>query len=61
MQHMYTLNFEVNGKKIEKKAHNEKEVKRLIYVYAVGSQTEKQALIDDVLQSKEIQSLNKFK
>lgn len=58
---MYTLNFEVNGKKIEKKAHNENEVKRLIYVYTVGSQTEKQALIDDVLQSKEIQSLNKFK
>ena len=49
---MYTLNFEVNGKKIEKKRTTKKEVKRLIYVYAVGSQTEKQALIDDVLQSK---------
>ena len=42
---MYTLNFEVNGKKIRKSAQRIG-IKRLIYVYTVGeSDRKKQALI----------------
>lgn len=46
---MYQLKFESGGVEIHKTAKNEKEVRRLVYLYTLGSQAEKEAKIKEIL------------
>ena len=54
---MYSIDFELNGKKITKEAQNEQEVRRLVFIYTLGSQAEKEQLIKEILSKKDIDIL----
>lgn len=57
---MYSIDFEVNGKILKKTAKTEKEVRRLVYVYTLGSQQEKDALINEIVSKKDIENIEKL-
>ena len=49
---MFELTFSVNGKSITKTAKKESEVRRLVYLYSNGNHAEKEAMIKEVIASK---------
>jgi hypothetical protein len=57
---MYSIDFEVNGKILKKTAKTEKEVRRLVYVYTLGSQQEKNTLISEIVSKKDIENIEKL-
>ena len=59
---MFELTFSVNGKSITKTAKKESEVRRLVYLYSNGNHAEKEAMIKEVIASKnENVFVNEFK
>lgn len=57
---MYSIDFESNGKVLKKTAKNEKEVRRLVYIYTLGSQQEKDTLIQEIVSKKDIENIQKL-
>lgn len=57
---MYSIDFEVNGKILKKTAKTEKEIRRLVYVYTLGSQQEKNTLINEIVSKKDIENIEKL-
>lgn len=64
---MYEVSFEVDGKKITKKAKNKGEVRRLVYLYAKGSQSEMESRIKELtelsteIEVPKVEKINKTK
>jgi hypothetical protein len=50
---MYSITFEKNGNKVTKTAKKIGEVRRLVYLYSLGTQQEKEAQISDILSDKQ--------
>lgn len=57
---MFELTFETQYGTVKKTAKDEKEVRKLVYIYTVGTQEQKEALIKEVISAKETEKLNEF-
>lgn len=57
---MYKIEFEINGKTITKQAKNEKEVRRLVYLYKIGIQKDLEQTINDILSTKSAETVKKL-
>jgi len=51
---MYTISFEINGKQVVKTARSEKEIRRIIFAYTVGSSYTKELKVQEILNQKNI-------
>lgn len=58
---MYELTIEANGKKIVKQAKTKGELRRLVYLYSVGSQRTLDALVEDLSKPKEVKEVKEEK
>jgi len=58
---MYELTIEGNGKKIIKQAKTKGELRRLVYMYSVGSQEVLEKLIEDLSKPKEVKEVKEEK
>ena len=56
---MYNISFTYGTSTITKTAHDEKEVRRLVYLYSRGSQSEKEGQITEILGQAELEDLKK--